>query len=55
MKDCYIIYNTRWGYCLQPHYFKSVSAAIRDAKKTKMAFRLFSTNGGKLLQKSWYV
>lgn len=55
MKNCYIIYNTRWGYCLRSHYFKSVSAAIRDAKQTQMAFRLFSINGGKLLQKGWYV
>ena len=35
-KPCEIIFNTKWGYCMQPIKCKSISAAIRLAKENEM-------------------
>lgn len=47
-----IIYNTKWGYCLAPRFFNSKASAIKDAKETQMAFRLF--DGEKLIKRGWF-
>ena len=41
MKECTIICNTRWGYCMTPKKCKSIAEAIRYAKEMEMAFRIF--------------
>lgn len=51
--QCYIIFNTRWGYTLSPHYHNSVASAIREAEECKMAFRIFDMNG-KFIKSGWY-
>ena len=40
-KECTVICNTKWGYCLQPYKCKSISEAIRYAKSLDMAYRIF--------------
>ena len=55
MIPCKIFYNTRNGYSLQPKYFRSVAAALRDARQAEMAFSLFSTKNGELIKRGWYV
>ena len=52
MKPCKIIYNTRYGYIMQPISFNSIAAALRDAKETGMAFRIFVNN--KCVRRGWY-
>lgn len=51
-KLCEIIFNTRWGYCMQPIKCKSIAAAIQLAKEEKMAFRIFIN--GKCVKSGWY-
>ena len=41
MKECTVICNTRWGYCMTPKKCKSIAEAIRYAKEMEMAFRIF--------------
>ena len=50
-KECTIILNTRWGYCMQPVKCKSIAEAIRYAKEMEMAYRIFID--GKLVKKGW--
>ena len=33
MKECTVICNTRWGYCMTPKKCKSIAEAIRYAKE----------------------
>lgn len=40
-KECIVICNTKWGYCMQPHKCKSISEAIRYAKEMGMAYSIF--------------
>ena len=40
-KECEVICNTRWGYCMTPYKCKSISEAIRYAKDLGMAYRIF--------------
>ncbi len=47
-----IIFNTRWGYCMQPIQCKSIAEAIRKAKETGMAFRVVVD--GKCVKSGWY-
>lgn len=47
-KRCEIIFNTKWGYCMQPVKCKSIAEAIRMAKEKGMAFRIFV--GGKCVK-----
>ena len=44
-KKCYVITNTKIGYCCQPHYCNSISEAVRYAKNLEMAYRVFDMNG----------
>ena len=50
---CTIICNTRNGYCLTPVECKSISEAIRYAKETKLAYRIFVDN--KVIKRGWYA
>lgn len=52
-KECTIIFNTRWGYCMQPIRCKSIAEAIRRARVEKMAFRIFV--GKECVKKGWYL
>ena len=52
MKECTVICNTRWGYCMTPKKCKSIAEAIRYAKEMEMAFRIFVN--GKCIKSSWY-
>lgn len=52
-KPCYIAFNTKWGYCMQPQYCKSIAEAIRCAKEEEMAFRIFDINGN-FIRSGWY-
>ena len=52
MKQCQIYYNTKWGYVMHPKTFKSIAAALRDAKEEGMAFRIFVN--GKCVKSGWY-
>lgn len=40
-KECTVICNTKWGYCMTPHKCKSIREAIRYAKEQDMAYRVF--------------
>lgn len=40
-KECEVICNTKWGYCLAPYKCKSISEAIRYANDLGMAYRIF--------------
>ena len=51
-KPCKIIFNTKWGYCITPIECKSILEAIRLAKETEMAFRIFIN--GKCVKSGWY-
>ena len=51
-KPCKIIFNTKWGYCMTPVKCKSIAEAIRLAKETQMAYRIFC--GGKCIKRGWY-
>lgn len=52
-RPCYIIFNTKNGYCMQPRYFVSIKEAIECAKAEGMAFRLYDLND-RLIKKGWY-
>ena len=52
MKECTVICNTRWGYCMTPKKCKSIAEAIRYAKEMEMAFRIFVN--GKCIKSGWY-
>lgn len=51
-KKCEIIFNTRWGYCMQHIKCKSIAEAIREAKEIGMAFRIFVD--GRCVKSGWY-
>jgi hypothetical protein len=40
-KECIVICNTKWGYCMTPVKCKSISEAIRYANDMEMAYRIF--------------
>ena len=44
-KKCYVITNTKWGYCCQPYYCNSISEAVRYAKNLDMSYRVFDMTG----------
>lgn len=48
---CIVICNTINGYCLTPKECKSISEAIRYAKETKLAYRIFVD--GKCIKSGW--
>lgn len=50
-KECSVICNTRWGYCMQPVKCKSIRAAVRHAKETGMAYRVMVD--GKCVKHGW--
>lgn len=50
-KECYVVCNTKWGYCMQPHKCKSISEAIRYANDLGMAYRIFVD--GKCVKSGW--
>lgn len=52
MKECTVICNTRWVYCMTPKKCKSIAEAIRYAKEMEMAFRIFVN--GKCIKSGWY-
>ncbi len=39
-RECEVILNTKYGYCMQPHRCKSISEAVRYAKASGMAYRV---------------
>lgn len=51
-KQCEIIFNTKYGYCMQLIKCKSIAEAIRMAKEREMAFRIFVN--GKCVRTGWY-
>ena len=51
-KPCEIVFNTKWGYTMQPIKCKSIAEAIRLAKSEEMAFRIFVEN--KCVKTGWY-
>lgn len=51
-KKCKIIFNTKWGYCMQPVECESIAEAIRLAKEREMAFRIFVDS--KCVKAGWY-
>lgn len=51
-KQCEIIFNTKYGYCMQLIKCKSIAEAIRIAKEREMAFRIFVN--GKCVRTGWY-
>ena len=50
-KECVVICNTKWGYCMTPIKCKSINEAVRYAKSTAMAYRIFVD--GKLVRSGW--
>ena len=50
-KKCTLVLNTRWGYCLAPMDCESISSAVRIAKESGMAYRVFV--GGKCVKRGW--
>ena len=50
-KKCTLILNTRWGYCLSPMQCGSISEALREARESGMAYRIFIN--GKLYKSGW--
>lgn len=52
VKECEVIFNTKWGYCMTPIKCKSIVEAIRLAKQKEMAFRIFVD--GKCVKTGWY-
>ena len=49
---CEIVFNTKWGYCIQPVKCKSIREGLRLAKEIGMAFRIFV--GNKCVKSGWY-
>ena len=50
-RECTVICNTKWGYCISPYNCKSISEAIRYAKELDMAYRIFID--GKCVKSGW--
>ena len=50
-KQCEIILNTTWGYCMRPIKCQSIAEAIKMAEETGMAFRIFVD--GKCVKTGW--
>lgn len=40
-KECVVILNTKNGYCLTPHKCKSINEAIKYAKNSGLAYRIY--------------
>ncbi len=51
-KECIVICNTKWGYCMAPHKCKSIREAIRYAKGTGMAYRIYVN--GECVKNGWF-
>ena len=51
MKNCTIVFNTRAGYVMQPIQCRSISAALRLARESGLAYRIFID--GKLYKRGW--
>ena len=51
MKECTVIVNTRWGYCMEPKKCKSIAEAVKYAKEMEMAYRVFV--GGECVKRGW--
>ena len=51
LAESIFICNTINGYCLTPKECKSISEAIRYAKETKLAYRIFVD--GKCIKSGW--
>jgi hypothetical protein len=52
-KKCELHLNTRNGYCLTPIKCESISEAIREAKETKLAYRIIIND--KVIKNGWYI
>lgn len=50
-KECIVICNTKWGYCMTPRKCKSIREAVRYAKEMEMAYRIFID--GKCIKSGW--
>lgn len=50
-KPCTLVLNTKWGYCMTPQNCNSIAAALKIAKKSGMAYRIFV--GGKVVKRGW--
>lgn len=50
-KECTVVCNTKNGYCLTPHKFKSIREAVRYAKELGMAYRVFVD--GQCVRRGW--
>lgn len=53
LKECTIVFNTRWGYCMKPIKCKSIAEALRLAHEMQMAYRIFVN--GKSYKSGWYT
>lgn len=51
---CTIVFNTKWGYVMQPRQCKSIREALRLAKEEGMAYRIFDMQGNQIRQ-GWIV
>lgn len=49
---CSIVFNTKWGHIMSPISCESISQAIKLAKESKMAYRIFVDD--KVIKKGWY-
>lgn len=52
-KECTIICNTKWGFCMTPVKCKSIREALRYAKETGMAYRIFIDD--KCVKSGWLL
>ena len=50
---CEIIFNTRWGYEMQPIKCNSIAEALREARERGMAFRIIVND--KVIRRGWFV
>lgn len=50
-RECTLICNTKWGYCLAEMKCKSIRQAVRMAKEMEMAYRVFVD--GKCVRRGW--
>ena len=50
-KECTVICNTKWGYCMAPHKCNSIREAVRYAKELGMAYRVFVD--GECVRSGW--
>lgn len=51
-KECTIIFNTKWGYCMTPVKCASIREALRRAKETGMAYRICID--GECIRNGWF-